>query len=111
MTAQPTILVSSFGSTPRPSGINFRGTIPWISKNTFRMTYTAGLTKCNTQKASCDVWMMTKSVVSVAAIVGSKIRDFGCILRVQQYMRFPHIAKVDLVQQRVVHPRPVVVQA
>ncbi|GFS53355.1 uncharacterized protein TNCV_1327121 [Trichonephila clavipes] len=56
--------------------------------------YTAGLTKCNTKKdqryhseiylaenmfykdqtikitVSCDVWMMTKSVVSVAVIVG-----------------------------------------
>ncbi|GFT74167.1 hypothetical protein TNCV_2717061 [Trichonephila clavipes] len=56
--------------------------------------------------ALCDVWMMKKSVASVAVIVGYNPcppprprikRGFGCILGVQQSMWRPYIAKVDLV--------------
>ncbi|GFU73738.1 hypothetical protein TNCV_1659511 [Trichonephila clavipes] len=56
---------------------------------------------------SCDVWMMTKSVVSFATIVGyndchtprHRIKGFGCIVEVQQSMHLPSIAKVDFVKQ------------
>ncbi|GFU72135.1 uncharacterized protein TNCV_3049951 [Trichonephila clavipes] len=55
--------------------------------------------------ASCDVWMMTKSVVSVAAIVGCnrchtpwhRIEEAFDVSLEYMFMRFPHIAKVDLV--------------
>ncbi|GFY34167.1 hypothetical protein TNCV_2504701 [Trichonephila clavipes] len=59
--------------------------------------------------------MIIKSVVSLASIVGYNSchaprhrikRGFRCVLGVQQFMRLPHISKVDLV-----YPGPVVVQA
>ncbi|GFT07703.1 hypothetical protein TNCV_4046231 [Trichonephila clavipes] len=63
---------------------------------------------------------MTKSVVSVAAIVGynrcptlrHRIKEaFGCILEEQQSMWLQHIGKVDLVLWWVVYPGPVIAQA
>ncbi|GFU33904.1 hypothetical protein TNCV_615211 [Trichonephila clavipes] len=66
--------------------------------------------------ASCDVWMMTNSIVKVADIVGYNRchtprhqRGLQCILGVQKSMWLPHITKVDLVYQWVVHPGSVVV--
>ncbi|GFU50312.1 hypothetical protein TNCV_301451 [Trichonephila clavipes] len=68
--------------------------------------------------ASGDVWMVTKSVVSVAAIFGynhcltprHRIRLWIYSWGTAVSMRLPHIAKVDLVWQQVVYLRTVIVQ-
>ncbi|GFV78577.1 hypothetical protein TNCV_1888831 [Trichonephila clavipes] len=70
--------------------------------------------------ASSEVWMKTKSLVNVAAIVGNNRchtpgyrikRALDVSLGVQQSMWLPHIAKFGPVLQRVVFPGSDVVQS